>query len=330
MVETKKRMVLDCETATMAFAEAIAKGDASIKKRIAIAKPLIYDIGWAIVDRLGRITKKVNFLVAETFCVPSIFDTAYYAEKRPKYLEMLANGEITIKPWNEIAEILIADMKTVEAVGAFNSMFDFKKAIPFTDLYIKKLYSPDYYDWEKVQRVIAEKIGRNEIKRKDEDNDFDPDHFVFRGETYDLFDIWGLATSYLLNTATYKKQCVEHNLFTASGVYFKTSAESTYQYLKDKYDFIESHTALDDAIIESFILSRITSHHALEMGIKYFPFKDLGETVDFAMRRKRPNLDECQKVYDAISAYIDGKDESNYITKLTNKLDRLAAYMGRA
>jgi len=118
-------------------------------------------------------------------------------------------------------------------------------------------------------------------------------------------------------------------MLTNSGVYFKTSAESTYRYLCDKYDFIEAHTALDDAEIETFILSRIAARHSIEYGIKYFPFRDLGETLDFCQRLKKPNLAECYIVYDAIQTYIDASDPCNYVTMLEHKVDILTAYMSK-
>ena len=126
----------------------MACGDAEKKKKIAIARPLIYDIGWTITNRKGEILDKKQFLIAETFSVPAVFNTAYYAEKRPIYLEMLQRRETSIKTWYEVSDMLLQDMRKVDAVGAYNSMFDFKKAIPFTELYINKLYSPNYQAWE--------------------------------------------------------------------------------------------------------------------------------------------------------------------------------------
>ena len=55
---------------------------------------------------------------------------------------------------------MIEDMKNCDAVGAYNSMFDFKKAIPFTELYVNKLYSNDFYDWEKMQNHSCEKNSK--------------------------------------------------------------------------------------------------------------------------------------------------------------------------
>lgn len=325
-------LVLDSETATLPFVNLIANGCAEVKKKIAIARPLIYDIGWTVCNRLGEIIKREQFLVAEIFCVPSVFNTAYYAEKRPIYLEKLQRGEITIKPWNEIIDILIKDMQSVNAVGAFNSMFDFKKAIPFTELYISKLYSKDYYAWEKMQYKLCEKIATEPYK-KNPDKEFDNEAFLFRGVEYPLFDLWGLATTHLLNNVSYKTECLEHDLLTNSGLYFKTSAESTYQYLMDKYDFEESHTALDDAIIESYILGKVARKHSISIGIKYFPFRDLGYTTDFVTRTKKPKINEVEKIIEAIETYLSDKDTENeptaYVIGLLNKIEKLNNYLGR-
>ena len=324
-------LMLDCETATLPFADEIAGDNPERKKRIAIAKPLIYDIGWTITNRKGEIKESKQFLIAETFSVPAVFNTAYYKEKRPIYLEMLRKNETSIKPWDEVIDLLIADMGKVDGVGAFNSMFDFKKAIPFTELYIRELYSPNYYQWEQIQRKSAARIADGE--RNQPNPNFEAEIFRFRGHEYPLFDMWGLATTHLLNNSTYKNKCLEHSMLTNSGTFFKTSAESTFRYLCDKYDVVESHTALDDAIIESYILSKVAKKHSITMGIKFFPFRDLGSTDEFCMRRKRANKRECETVYCAMADYIDAKlDEanelSNYAIGLVRRMRRLAEYAG--
>ena len=319
-------MVFDCETATLPFSDEIANGDAEKKKRIAIARPLIYDLGWTITNRKGEIIDNKQFLVAETFSVPAVFNTAYYAEKRPMYLEKLANNEICVKPWNEIMKIFINDLQNVDAVGAYNSMFDFKKAIPFTELYINKLYSPDYYEWERTQRFLCMKIA-NEPYKKDEKKEFDADNFSFRNQVYPLFDLWGLATAHLLNNTTYKKKCLENDMLTASGTYFKTSAEASYRYLKDKYDFDEAHTALDDAIIETYILSQVAKRSAITIGITFFPFRELGTTNDFVLRKKIPDRTEITIVISAMEKGIEGKEPSNYTKRIEKIISELEEYL---
>ena len=267
-------MVLDCETATLPYAMRFE--DAS-RKKIAIAKPLISDLGWKIVDRIGRVYARRSFLISEIFSVPSVFNTAYYAEKRPIYLERLANKEIELTTWEQAIQTLIEDMDCVSAVGAYNAMFDFKKAIPFTDLYISMLYSPQYYEWEQMQNRFCDYIATEPYERKP-GKDFDPENFTFRGKSYPLFDLWGLSCEYLLNNDKYRQTCKENEWYTASGKYYKTSAETAYRFVSGNYEFDEAHTAAEDADIETELLVKIMKPKAsnLAIGIMFFPFRKLG------------------------------------------------------
>lgn len=274
----KYYMVLDCETATLPHA---ADFPADVKKNIAIAKPLIYDFGWTITDINGRIYRRRSFLITEIFSVPAIFNTAYYAWKRPIYLERLAKGETTLKTWAEAVEIFEHDAAEVEAVGAYNAMFDFKKAIPFTETYISKLYSPDFYEWERNINSVCDEIATG--KRKESSRTFEPDVFRFRNKQYPLFDLWGLSCEHLLNNPEYKQTCIDNEWKSASGNYFSTTAERAFAFVTGEADFEESHTAIDDAEIESFIFSKIAekTKHNFEIGITYFPFRILGRIENF-------------------------------------------------
>ena len=246
-----------------------------------IAKPLIYDLGWKISDKKGRISSQKNVLISEIFSVPSIFDTAYYASKRPLYIEKLNLGEITLTDWKTASAELVADMEHVEAVGAYNSMFDFKKAIPFTELYINQLYSPNFHDWLNNQNQICEKIANGFSSSSSKE--FDPDVFRFRGKAYPLFDLWGLSCKYIMDNDDYKATCLRNGWQTESGKYFKTSAETAYRFASGKMDFDEAHTAIDDADIESEIFALVVkkAKNQIEMGIEYFPFRILGTVKKF-------------------------------------------------
>ena len=271
----KYYLILDCETATMPYA---SNFEGTIKQKISIAKPLIYDLGWTVIDRYGNIYIKRNFLISEIFSVPSVFNTAYYCEKRPLYLEMLRNGSITLTDWQTAIDYLLKDLVKVESVGAYNSMFDYKKALPFTDLYIDRLYSPKFNEWETFQNELIEKMA-NSNNRNESNRVFDEMHFNFRGTNYPMFDIWGLACEHILNCDEYRDLCDCNGWHSSSGKFYKTSAEMTYRFLKGNEDFIESHTALDDALIESEIFSEIVKRtkNKFEMGIIYFPFRIVGK-----------------------------------------------------
>ena len=276
----KYYIVLDCETATLP--EAI-KYDGEERKNIAIAKPLIYDLGWQVIDAQGRIYARKNYLISEIFSVPAIFDTAYYASKRGIYLEKLAKGEITLTDWKTASAELVEDMDACVAVGAYNSMFDYKKAIPFTDLYISKLYSPDFHDWLNYQNKKLPWLARGH--KNENPNGFDETIFRFRGKEYPLFDLWGLSCRHILNCDEYKNMCLDNDWQTASGKYFKTSAETAFRFFSETLDFEEAHTAIDDAEIESILFAEICKRtkKKFEMGIIYFPFRELGTVEDFIL-----------------------------------------------
>lgn len=269
----KYYMILDCETATLPFVNEYPE---NVRKNIAIAKPLIYDLGYQIIDRQGRVYKKVNHLITEIFSVPSVFNTAYYKEKRPIYLNLLSEGKINLTDWNTAINELLEDLEHVESVGAYNSMFDFKKAIPFTEKYIKALYT-DYSDFERKQKFACKMIA--EKKNYNNDKNFDKNNFIFRGKKYPLFDVWGLACKYVLNCDEYKELCKLNNWKSASGNYYSTTAEKAYRFINKNNDFKEAHTALNDSEIESKIFSKIVkkSLKNLEIGIIYFPFRILGK-----------------------------------------------------
>ena len=280
----KYYIVLDCETATLP--EAI-NYEGEERKNIAIAKPLIYDLGWQVIDAQGRIYARKNYLISEVFSVPAIFDTAYYASKRCIYLEKLAKGEITLTDWKTASAELVEDMDACVAVGAYNSMFDYKKAIPFTDLYISKLYSPDFHDWLNYQNKKLPWLARGH--KNENPNGFDETIFRFRGKEYPLFDLWGLSCRHILNCDEYKNMCLDNDWQTASGKYFKTSAETAFRFFSETLDFEEAHTAIDDAEIESILFAEICKRtkKKFEMGIIYFPFRELGTVESFIMNGGR-------------------------------------------
>ena len=184
----KYYLTLDTETATLPFANEICK-TAKEKQTVAIAKPLVYDIGWTITDRQGNIVKKENFLVQETFFVPNVFNTAYYRDKRPIYMKLLEKGEIDVANWNDIIELLISDLEQVDLTTAYNACFDFKKAIPFTERYISALYTTNYQEWEDNQKRQCEKMVKNGKSNAKNDEYLNP-YFELRGAKYPIADLW--------------------------------------------------------------------------------------------------------------------------------------------
>ena len=304
MAKKKWYLVLDTETATLSFSDSIAE-NAKEKQRIAIAKPLVYDLGYVIIDRNGNKKISRNFLIQETFFVPNIFNTAYYKTKRPMYIEKLQKGEIEVATWNQAITTLINDLESVDIVCAYNATFDFKKAIPFTERYIKALYSDYYNQWEQEQYMKCLAIVKGNDKSKNEK--FLNPTFELRNREYPLIDLWGLACERLINTKSYKDFCFKNKLFTNSGTYFKTSAESVFQYVTGNIDFVEEHTALTDAVIESEILVRCLRKGKVEPKIESFPFNLLGKTSDSA-----ETYADYKVLYEVMKNYFDNSETNNY------------------
>lgn len=279
-------LVLDCETATLPFVGNMELTTEQ-KQKVSIAKPLIYDLGWKIIDRKLNVYAQHSILIQETFFVPAVFNTAYYREKRPQYMEKYEAEEIVAMTWNEAIKLLQEELQYAKYCTAYNAMFDFKKAIPFTESYISHLYSANYQAWEDNQRKICNYIAQG--GKVENPADFDNMNFRLRGTDYPMLDIWGLACNKLINEDKYKANCVKTGQVSRSGLYFKTSAESTFRFLLHDNDFVESHTAFEDVEIECEILIKAVKKGKLAEGIQYFPFRELGTTFDYIFDRKRKN-----------------------------------------
>lgn len=316
-------LVLDCETATLPFIKELCVTEKE-RKNIAVSRPIVYDIGWTLCQRDGTILKRASYLVQETFFVPQVFDTAYYKEKRPIYMGKLSRGEIKTALWNDIAAELLADCKSAAWVAAYNAQFDYKKAIPFTERYIKALYSDDFDKFVRGQKWYLTS-GKSQ-KKPNTYCKADNEHFIFRDEKFDLVDLWRVASEQL-NVFGYKNDCAEFPAISNSGMYFKTSAEQVFRYIDKNYDFNEAHTALEDAEIETQILLMLFKRKKkIEKGIVAFPFKALGTTADFLNNSKFRNkisAHAIENVRDAMKKYLDGAPASSFAAQIQNQLSIL-------
>ena len=78
-------------------------------------------------------------------------------------------------------------------------------------------------------------------------------------------DLWRVACETLLQQKTYKTLAMQMGWVSAAGN-LKTSAEMAYRYGLGDWEFDESHTALDDALIETALMARM---FALKKPINY-------------------------------------------------------------
>ena len=179
-------------------------------------KCFCYDISWVVMDKSnGAIVDfKVNVVEQIWHNLP-LFESAYYKEKRKKYVAMMRKHDATMDKWGYIMRKLKQDIikYDVTEVYAYNSDFD-DKVIAYN------------CDWFKCNNPL---------------------------ETVAVYDIWGYASEFITNNADYKKFCEDNERFTDTGNY-KGSAEVVYQFITNNADFIEEHMGLFDSEIESSIL----------------------------------------------------------------------------
>lgn len=76
----------------------------------------------------------------------------------------------------------------------------------------------------------------------------------------EIIDIWALAYNTIITQKGYSKMVHENGWFTENGNP-KMSAETVYRYIAKNNEFVESHTALSDSIIETAILYKALSQH---------------------------------------------------------------------
>lgn len=192
-------------------------------------QPLCYDIGYCIADRIGNTYIKRSFVVAETFLddrTKNCMQSAYYAEKIPKYWEDIKAGKRVVKSiWN-IRKQIKEDMKkyNVTAVCAYNMAFD-RNALNTTIRY-----------W-----------GNSRVR------------FFFPFGT-EYICIWHMACQVIMNQVKYIKFAKQNGLISDKGN-IMTSAESCYKFLTDSIDFVESHTGLEDVEIEVKIMEECFRKH---------------------------------------------------------------------
>lgn len=90
---------------------------------------LVYDIGGCIHDRQGNIYETFSFVVYETFVLcKDLMQSAYYANKIPKYNEELKNGTRVMKRFFNIKKYIkeLCDTYNVKAIIAHYANFDYR------------------------------------------------------------------------------------------------------------------------------------------------------------------------------------------------------------
>lgn len=179
----------------------------------------VYDIGYTVANKRGKIYVERNWLVKEIFTSGAEMMGAFYAKKFFSfYAQALADGEITLEPWASIVETMRQDVASFEvtAWAAYNLQFD-----------------------KKVIRNTQKRLGNGST--------------VFAFAPKELC-LWRFARQTRLKGKQYSRWCRANGFLTKGGKP-QTTAEIAYRYIFGDWDFAEPHTALGDAQIETEIMA---------------------------------------------------------------------------
>lgn len=189
--------------------------------------PLVYDIGWAIVDKYGKVYETKSFINEEIFIGEyELMKTAYYFDKRPIYWKRIMNGETQRKTWYEIRKEFLASIEKwgIKEVVAHNARFDYRSTAT-------------------TQRWLTKSKYRYFIPKEVE-----------------IWDTMKMARDVIGTMPTYRKWCEENDYICRNGQ-LKMTAEILYRFIKKDETFIEEHTGLADVLIEKEILAYCYRQH---------------------------------------------------------------------
>lgn len=177
-------------------------------------KPFCYNIGYVIADENGEIYAQKDFVVEQIWHNLPLFSTAYYAEKRPIYVDRMRKHLVIMNKFGYICQEMKRDFRKfeVEKAFAYNSSFD-EKVFDFN------------CDWFKCINPFEE---------------------------IEISDIRGFVCNFLIDE-NYRNFCEKNERFTDTGNY-STTAETIFQFICNNNEFEEEHTALSDSKIELQIL----------------------------------------------------------------------------
>lgn len=185
-----------------------------------------YDIGWAVVDKRGNVYRTRSFANADIFFETELMNSAYYANKIPQYWERIKNGEMILTSLYNIRKTLLADIEEfgVTQIFAHNMRFDYG---------------------------ALNNTQRWETKSK---------YRYFFPYELEICDTLKMARDVIAKTPTYIAFCEENGYLTKNGQ-VRLTAEILYRYITKNNDFVESHTGLEDVLIEKEILRYCYAKH---------------------------------------------------------------------
>lgn len=198
-------------------------------KGLDMSNVFVYDIGWQVIDKRGKVYERKSYIVKDVFCQEqTLMQSAYYAKKIPQYMTDIVDGTREVAEWYTIRQDLWATMAryNTKTICAHNARFDYNA----TNI---------------TQRWLTKSRYR-----------------YFFPYNVEIWDTMKMANDVVAKTPTYIAFCQENGYMTKHKTPRpQVTAEVLYRYISCNKDFIESHTALEDVEIETQILAYCFRKH---------------------------------------------------------------------
>ena len=191
--------------------------------------PLVYDMGGAIVDKKGNVYETFSFIIYDVFYnMRELMKSAYYSDKIPTYQEQIDNGTRKIVTYFTAKKYIkeICEKWNVKSIIAHNMYFDYKAT-------------------NQTQRYLTKSKYR---------------YFFPYG--IELWDTQKMAHDTICKQKGYIEWCKTNGYMTKhKKPRPQEKAEIIYRYITGDDDFIESHTGLEDVMIEKEIFAHCVRQH---------------------------------------------------------------------
>jgi hypothetical protein len=194
-----------------------------------MSSTFVYDIGWAVCDKRGRVYETKSYIVDEIFNKEkTLMNEAFYSNKIPQYLDEIAKGQRIVASYYTIRKDFLDTMERykTKTVCAHNSRFDYNAT-------------------NHTQRWLTKSKYR-----------------YFFPKDVEIWDTLKMARDVIVPTKSYQDFCKANGYMTKHKTPRpQATAEVIYRYITGTNEFVESHTALEDVLIEVKILAYCFAKH---------------------------------------------------------------------
>ena len=229
MKQAKKEKTLDRRINYLMGLDTETCNGLEIDGKVDLSQSIVYDIGWVITDKRGRIYKERSFIIYEVFvAMKDVMQSAYYSEKIPMYWEQIKSGQRKLVRFQTMYDMYWNDVKEFGVKNSFahNARFDLT-ALNNTIRWVTKSKKRWFFPY-----------------------------------SMEIWDTLKMARQTIGQQKSYRKFCEMNGFMTKHRVPRpRLTAEVLYRYITGDVTFEESHTGLEDVLIETKIMVHCFRQH---------------------------------------------------------------------